>query len=333
MLKNYPKNFWQAPLADLPWAGLPDEVEAVVISVADVWLPPSPKAGERFFPERMPASMPKRVQAVRALTKARFWAVQARRRVQADFPAWDVCYEACAASPAWAVIKKAWEWQPDLVVVGSRGHSALGRFIHGSVSQTVVTEARCSVRVVRDRAGQHDSPVRVVIGVDGSPSAEAVVQAVTARRWPAGSELRVITVIDPALSTATTLFLPTVRRWVTESQKKEDAWLYKMAEAAAKKLEAAGLTVSFCVKEGDPKRVLIEETERWEADCIFVGARGLSSLKWFFLGSVSTAVAMGARCSVEVVRPSERPESVLRLNGQRGADRESQTRDLTEVSA
>jgi nucleotide-binding universal stress UspA family protein len=101
----------------------------------------------------------------------------------------------------------------------------------------------------------------------------------------------VITVIDPALSTATTLFLPT-RRWLTESRKKEAAWLYQMAEATAKKLEATGLVVSFCGKEGDPKRVLIEEAESWEADCIFVGARGLSSLKRFFLGSVSTAVAM-----------------------------------------
>ena len=41
---------------------------------------------------------------------------------------------------------------PDLIVVGSHGRSALGRFMLGSVSQKVVTEAHCSVRVARGRA-------------------------------------------------------------------------------------------------------------------------------------------------------------------------------------
>lgn len=43
-----------AALADLARAGLPDEIEAVVIFLVDVWLPPSSKAGERPFPERIP---------------------------------------------------------------------------------------------------------------------------------------------------------------------------------------------------------------------------------------------------------------------------------------
>ena len=60
---------------------------------------------------------------------------------------------------------------------------------------------------------------------------------------------------------------------------------------------------TLVVKEGDPKRVLIEEAEQWGADCIFVGARGLRRLERFLLGSVSTAVAARAHCSVEVVHP------------------------------
>jgi nucleotide-binding universal stress UspA family protein len=148
-----------AALADLQRAGLPDEVEALVISVADVWLPPRPEGGEQAFPERMPVPVPKRIQAVRALVQARFLALRARRQVQANFPAWEVCFEACADSPAWAVVKKAWDWQPDLIVVGARGHSALNRFILGSVSQTVVTEVPCSVRVARDCAGRPGSPL------------------------------------------------------------------------------------------------------------------------------------------------------------------------------
>ena len=48
------------------------------------------------------------------------------------------------------------------------------------------------------------------------------------------------------------------------------------------------------------------EAEKWGADCIFVGARGLNGLERLLLGSVSTAVASYAHCSVEVVRPQFR---------------------------
>jgi universal stress protein family protein len=37
-------------------------------------------------------------------------------------------------------------------------------------------------------------------------------------------------------------------------------------------------------------------------DCIYVGARGLSGIKRFLLGSVSGAVSSRAYCSVEVIR-------------------------------
>jgi len=68
-------------------------------------------------------------------------------------------------------------------------------------------------------------------------------------------------------------------------------------------LRTRGLTVSSVIKEGDPKHVLLDEAERWGADCIFVGARGLSRVERFLLGSVSAAVAARAHCSVEIVRP------------------------------
>ncbi len=302
-----------AVLTDLQSAGLPNEVEAVVLCVADVWLLPKPKTREPSFPERRPVWVPEQIQSVRAMAKAHSLAVQTRRRIQADFPTWEVHHQACADSPAWAVVKQAWEWRPDLVVVGARDHPTLARFIPGSVLQTVVTEAQCSVRVARGRAGQPGSPMRIIIGLDGSPSDAAVVQVVAARHWPAESELRVMAVLDPGLLSAITLFLPAIARWVRPSCEAEKARLHRLAKAAAKRLAVPGLTVSFCVKEGNPKRVLIEEAERGEVDCIFVGAREVSGFKRFFLGSVSTAVAVGARRSVEVVYPGEQLENGLRL--------------------
>ena len=78
----------------------------------------------------------------------------------------------------------------------------------------------------------------------------------------------------------------------------------KTVDAMAAPLHTRGLTVSSVIKEGDPKHVLLDEAEQWEADCIFVGARGLSRVARFWLGSVSAAVAARAYCAVEVVRPT-----------------------------
>jgi nucleotide-binding universal stress UspA family protein len=57
------------------------------------------------------------------------------------------------------------------------------------------------------------------------------------------------------------------------------------------------------IREGDPKRVLVEAANEWGADCIFVGSIGFSNpFERFVLGSVSASVAARAHCSVEVVR-------------------------------
>ena len=64
---------------------------------------------------------------------------------------------------------------------------------------------------------------------------------------------------------------------------------------------ASGLSASAHVLRGDPKAVLVQVCRESEIDCLFVGARGLTGVERFLLGSVSTSVAMHAPCSVEVV--------------------------------
>jgi nucleotide-binding universal stress UspA family protein len=73
-------------------------------------------------------------------------------------------------------------------------------------------------------------------------------------------------------------------------------------ESAVEELRGKSLVATPVVVEGDPKQVLVEEAERWAADCIFLGAKGRGRLERLLLGSVSATVAARARCSVEVVR-------------------------------
>ena len=80
------------------------------------------------------------------------------------------------------------------------------------------------------------------------------------------------------------------------------ARLQDVAEDSAVKLEAAGLSAEPIVLNANARTELVEEAKRWNADMIFVGARGLGRLDRLLLGSVSTAVVMHAGCSVEVIR-------------------------------
>lgn len=288
-------------LEDLPRAGLPSTTEVLILSIADVFLPPA-TSGDLETNPQVPAFIRRAwAQATAAVEQARSMAMQAQSRVRTLGPAWQVEILAEADSPAWGVIKKADAWQPDVIVVGSHGRSSLGRILLGSVSSRVLTEAPCSVRVARERQRPPDSAIRLLLGVDGSPDAEAAVRAVAARHWPAGSAARVVTAVDTQMETVLALS-ELGARWSEDEDRDAQALGAKIVQAAVEQLRPTGLEVSSAVKEGDPKRVLLDEAEEWQADSIFLGARGLNRIERLLLGSVSTAMATRAHCSVEVVR-------------------------------
>jgi nucleotide-binding universal stress UspA family protein len=273
-----------AALEDLRRAGLPEKAHAVIFSVVESWLPP-PSSLEIF------ESVDYREEI---LTLAR----RGADRVETRMPAWVIDPLVGFGSPASVLIEKADEWLPDLIVAGSHGHNAVGGLFLGNVSQKLTNDAHCGVRVGRGRVEKPNAPVRLIVGVDGSKGAEAAVDVVASRRWPQGSEARIVNAswkIPPITSEQAFLQLA---EWVA----RENASVTLMVESAEKRLKAAGLVTSIVMKEEEPKRLLIGEAERWGADCIFVGARGIGRMERFLIGSVSSAVSARAHCSVEVVR-------------------------------
>jgi nucleotide-binding universal stress UspA family protein len=212
-------------------------------------------------------------------------AQRASEQIKSTFPAWSVHYEALADSPAWGLLRTADQWKPDLMVMGARGNSVRqARLILGSISQRVLYEAHGSVRIARPSRKNADQPVFILIGVDDSADSTAAVDAVCRRRWPKGSEVALLTVVDSVLETTPNLSEP--------------------SQLSAEKLRNAGLHVNVLVKRGKPADEILEEADAWGADCIFVGAKGTRGISRLLLGSVSSAVAARAHCSVEVVRPS-----------------------------
>ncbi len=275
-----------AILSQLKDMGITSPTEVLLIAVVELWL----------FSNSVDAEYVEICQL--SMSQMEKGANEAKEKLQKDFPEWKVNYKVEIGSPAQQILSIAEEWKPDLILIGSRSRSEVNRFLFGSVSQKVVTEAHCSVRVTRsqEEVSEH---TRLVIGLDGSASSNAALEALASRNWKPETEVKLISAIGLANTSG---FGAKKDKKLAEAfqdlfHKAEE--LHKQATA---KLTPLGLKVFSIIKEGDPKQILIKEAEDWNADTIFLGSRGLTRFKRLWLGSVSTAVVSRAHCSVEVVR-------------------------------
>lgn len=303
-------------LEDMRRAGLPGEAEVLILTVAEVWLPP-PSSYEIVEA----ASVTSDAAAVRMARvesapvekvdeEYSILAEHARDRLRSHFPSWSVTVETPRGSPARAVIRRAREWKADLIVVGSHGRTGINRFMLGSVSQKVANEAPCSVRVARGRMWKHGAPVRILIGLDGSAAAERAVEEVAQRVWMMGSEVRLVVAQDSAKLSFDNQMLPTsgIHEHGTGQNGKtsgqgESAWVREFVARATDRLRRVELVVSEAIEEGDPKQAIVAGAEEWGADAIFIGAGAADDFyDNILLGSVATAVVARAHCTVEIVR-------------------------------
>lgn len=274
---------------DLKRAGLPSKAEALVMSVAEHWLPAPTSFGgvDVHFTEDPDEGGNTIAMATRA-----------QEAIKQNFPEWNVRTDAIWGTPASKLIEKADEWKPDLIIVGSHGRSALGRFFLGSVSQKIVHEAHTSVRIARGHSSSTEMPVKILIATDGSKGAEAAIAEVAARDWPADSQVRIVNATWTVPPITSSRMVAPIAEWISN----ENARVKAAIDSATTTLQGAGLNTSVVVEEEDPKKLICEEAERWGADCIFLGAKGMGVVERFMIGSVSSAVAARAHCSVEIVR-------------------------------
>ena len=265
-----------AMLEDLRRAGLPAALEAVVATIAYVFVPPDDEVNESVSAPAAAMVRPSQLRATEAVESALATAEQAAVRLRQVFPGWSVTAEAEGGTPFWELVQMANRLDVDLIAIGSHGHSTVGgRLILGSVSQRVLYDAPCPVRVARCVGQRSDGPIRIVIGFNGSADAEPALNAVALRSWPSGTEVRSVCV---------------------GKMSSENVGI------AEERLRAAGLNATEVSHHGDPATVLVHEAESWGADSIFVGTRNVHGFQHLLHGSVSSAVAARAHCSVEVVR-------------------------------
>lgn len=295
-------------LSDLSYAGLPRRVEALVLSMADVFLPPGETLVDPGIPRRYSHQIRRAHLAAKQAVDASYgFASKACERLKASYPDWNILAEACADEPGWGVIKKADTWKPDLIVVGSHNYPLWKRLWGGSVSQKVLKNTDCTVRIGRTNRERCLPTLCLVVGIDGSPDAEETVNTILKREWPKNVVVHLIAVVEPK-KMPSKLSPPTLvskAPWIRKNGSDPEAFIHQIIRTQEDELRRKGLAAFSCIlKEGDPASVLIKEAKRLTADCIFLGSRGIGATGRR-LGHVSRIVAATAQCSVEIIRVVE----------------------------
>lgn len=144
----------------------------------------------------------------------------------------------------------------------------------------------------------------IVVGTDGSSTAEKAVAHAAALAAADGARLVIVTayeVGDRQPSGVDSDSLPEDLRFVLSDRVQAEE-LGAHGRSLAKDAGVGQVIVQAIA--GDPAHVLIEAAGDMGADLIVVGSRGLSSHAHFILGSVASTVAHHAPCDVLVAHTS-----------------------------
>jgi nucleotide-binding universal stress UspA family protein len=152
----------------------------------------------------------------------------------------------------------------------------------------------------------------IVVGTDGSGPADAAVRRATDLASLEGARLHLVTAYHaPQIVQETTVWTNEPKGLMDTGRtgpRPETVNLREVAESVLKRASAdalsKGVEVETHAREGQPAEVIIDIANQKQADLIVVGSRGLTGIKRYLLGSVSSKVSEHAPCNVMIVRTS-----------------------------
>jgi nucleotide-binding universal stress UspA family protein len=184
-----------------------------------------------------------------------------------------------------------------LLVVGARGHSALGALLLGSVSEQVARDAPCPVIVVRGSNSQHSvrHRRRIVVGVDGSADSAAAVAFAFDEAARRHLPVHAVHAFDANAVLSMAYLTEDTLNGLRESEATELVKLLTPQSDAHPEVE-----VTFEVMQGSPASTLAGAASG--AELLVIGSHGHSKLAARLLGSTSHTVLHHAPCPVAIVR-------------------------------
>lgn len=147
--------------------------------------------------------------------------------------------------------------------------------------------------------------MKILLATDGSEYSNAAVEALAEKPYPEGTEVCVISVYETtSLITGIPVEAGALGGIWEEAVAAAQKSASRIVEKAAHILKESRpeWSISTTITEGSPKYEILQEAEKFGADLIVVGSHGRRAIERFLLGSVSQAIALHAKCSVEIVR-------------------------------
>lgn len=185
-----------------------------------------------------------------------------------------------------------------LAVIGTRGGGGFTDRLLGTVSTALPAHAHCPVVVVPCRSEESVEvrpPKRIVVGVDGSPSARVALEAAVTQAHIWGANLVAVAGVPLAHGTGMMAWLPSS---VDRGQILADveAGLRVLVEEVA---GDSGVDIAVHALDGSGSALLAEFSTA--VDLVVVGSRGRGGFAGMLLGSTSQSVLHHAECPVLVV--------------------------------
>ena len=136
----------------------------------------------------------------------------------------------------------------------------------------------------------------IVVGIDGSPSADAALAFALEEARLRTLPLRIVCAWEvPAIEYAGTAFAP-APDLATEAEHRAEKVLERALETVGRE---PGVEIETVAAPGHPPDVLVAQSEG--ATLLVVGTRGRGGFASLVLGSVSQAVAHRGRCPLTIV--------------------------------
>ena len=206
--------------------------------------------------------------------------------------------------PYQAIISTAGELGADLVVMGSRGHSAVESFLLGSMTRQVVIHASMPVLAVRPpQKDTAERPLRILFAADASDCSRKAGTMLMSVPFPQSSELTVLHAVDSPMADIPERFYVEVGDQYKETVARVRQDEFSRAEALVEEEKKPFLgrfeSLKTLVKPGEASAVITEQVAALGPDLLVVGCRGTRGVAGM-LGSVARRVLSHARCSVLV---------------------------------
>ena len=204
--------------------------------------------------------------------------------------------EGRAVLPFDGIMEATNEHKPDLIVIGTHGHSRFSRLLMGSTAEKVLRHAPCSVLTVR--AG---TPIpadgrfrKVLVPVDFSESAGRGLDGARAIRSDDDSTLYLVHVIDPAP--------PMYLAGNVSSYFELDPGLRNRIEANLRTWSGDIPGSKIVIAEGNPALEVVRLSEELGVDLIVMSTKGLTGAEHLLVGSVTERVGRFAPVTVLAMR-------------------------------